>query len=351
MPRKFSIPVAALLGALCLLAWARTGAPEPDQSAAAAEMSHAALAFWNSLAPDLQAKAGFDFKNDERLNWHFIPRPRKGLPFKEMSAEQKLLAQALLATGLSPRGKEKALTIMSLEQVLHEIEKGKGTNVRDPELYFVSIFGKPAATGVWGWRVEGHHFATNFLVAGGKTVVSAPVFFGGNPQEVRAGPKKGLRVLGAEEDIGRELVKSLGDDLRAVAIIAKDAPKDIISGAARKAKPLEPMGLSASKLSDAQKALLKNLIREYVDRVRPEVAGRDLERIEQAGMDKVHFAWAGDLEPGKGHYYRVQGPTFLIEFDNTQNGANHSHTVYRDLENDFGEDTLRRHYEQNPHDK
>jgi hypothetical protein len=314
----------------------------------AEEMADAAKNFLAALKPEQQAKAVFEWKDDERVNWHFIPKPRKGLPFKEMNSPQRELAHALLSSGLSQRGFAKAATIMSLEQVLFDLDDNAPS--RNAELYFVSIFGHPGKQ-PWGWRLEGHHLSLNFAVAGDQVLAVTPSFFGANPAQVQTGPRKGLRVLGQEEDLGRELVKGLDAEQRKVVVVATDAPKDIITSNARKANALEPVGIAASKLSPPQKELLMKLIEEYVFRCRHEIAESDLKKIRGASEDKIHFAWAGGLEPGQGHYYRIQGPTFLMEYDNTQNNANHVHAVWRDLENDFGEDLLRKHYEQVPHPK
>jgi Protein of unknown function (DUF3500) len=311
----------------------------------AEEMAEAASHLLAALSPEQKAKCTFDLTSEERVNWHFIPRPRKGLPFKEMTPAQRNLAHGLLATGLSQRGYLKATTIMSLEDILKEMEQGKGP-VRDPELYYVSIFGTPGAQDVWGWRVEGHHLSLNFTIGGGDNISVTPSFLGSNPGEVRTGPRQGLRVLAAEEDLARQLVRSMDEEQRRIAIYTNTAPSDIITGADRKARVLSPTGLSAAKMTTAQTDLLWSLIKEYVYRCRPELADLDLKKIQQAGLEKIWFAWAGSIEPRQGHYYRLQGPTFLMEYDNTQNNANHIHAVWRDLENDFGDDLLRTHYDQ-----
>jgi hypothetical protein len=314
------------------------------------EMVTAADHFLAALAPEQKTKAIFEIKEDERKNWHFIPKERKGLTFKEMTPPQRLLAHGLLSSGLSQRGYVKATTIMSLEQILLELEKGKGPT-RDPEVYYISIFGKPGGNETWGWRVEGHHLSLNFTIVGGKAVAVTPSFLGSNPGEVKEGPRKGLRILAAEEDLARQLVKSLADEQKKAAIVATEAPKDIITSAARKVQPLEATGLAYAKMNVDQAALLLRLIKEYVYRYRPEIADHDLEKMQIAGYDKILFAWAGGLELGEPHYYRIQGPTFLMEYDNTQNNANHIHAVWRDFESDFGEDLLKKHYEQVPHGK
>lgn len=331
----------ALLSAVCCSA--RAHAPEE-------EMAEAAVHFLAALPPDLKAKAVFAWDDAEKFNWHFIPKSRKGLSIKEMRGDQRSLAYGLLSSALSHRGYLKATTIMSLEQILQDIEQGRGP-VRDPDLYFVSIFGQPSAKGTWGWRFEGHHLSMSFTMVNGKYVSATPSFFGTNPGEVREGPRKGLRVMGEEEDLGRALAKSLSPEQAKLAIFSETAPPDVITGADRNARLLEPLGLPLAKLNAKQAETFWRIVETYVGRARGELASAELAEIKASGPDKLHFAWAGPLEVGKGHYYRIQGPTFLIEYDNTQNNANHVHAVWRDLKNDFGDDILRRHYEENPHPK
>ena len=258
---------------------------------AAAEMADAASRFWAALTPEQQQTTGYKFDDDERFDWHFIPKPRKGLTIKEMTQAQRDLAHALLSTGLSHKGYLEASTIMSLEPVLFDLEQGKGQNKRDSELYYFTIFGKPGNEGAWGWRVEGHHFSLN------------------------------------------------------VTIVDGTAPKDIITFNKRKAMIDNPAGIAFAQLHDAEKKQLKDLVADYAERLRGELADDDLKRIDAAGWDNVKFAWAGGLDRGQPHYYRVQGPTFLVEYDNTQNNANHVHSVWRDLTRDFGEDLLLKHYQ------
>jgi hypothetical protein len=312
-------------------------------------MTGAANKFVDSLKPEQKAKATFEWKDDERGNWHFIPKDRKGLPLKEMTADQRRLALALLATGLSQQGYAKATNIFSLESILAALEGAGRRFPRDPELYYFSVFGQPVADGTWGWRVEGHHFAANFTLVKGRFFASTPSFFGTNPAEVRQGPRKGLRVLGVEEDLARQLVNALDPGQRELAVISTTAPKEIFTEAKRRVQPLEAVGVPAAKLTPAQRQVLLALIREYVQRVRPELADADLEKIKQAGVEKILFAWAGGTGRGEGHYYRVQGPTFLLEYDNTQNDNNHVHAVWRDFDGDFGEDLLKKHYAESAH--
>lgn len=311
-------------------------------------MAVAANNFLSALSPELRAKAVFELKSDERVSWHFVPMPRKGLPFKEMSPAGQHLAHVLLNSALSQRGYFKAATIMSLEEVLHDLENQAPH--RDADLYYFSIFGTPGLD-VWGCRVEGHHLSLNFTLRGDTVIASTPSFLGTNPAEVQAGPRQGLRVLAQEEDLGRRLVKSLDQKQRGVAILATNAPRDVITGDSRKVRALEPAGLPVAQMNAPQRDLLQALVWEYIGRTRTEVAEIEWKKIQDTGWEKVSFAWAGALEPGQGHYYRVQGPTFLLEYDNTQNNANHIHTVWRNFENDFGYDALREHYEKVPHGK
>jgi hypothetical protein len=313
------------------------------------EMADAATKFLGSLKPEQATKASFKLKDDERQNWHFIPKARNGLPIKEMTEDQRKLAMKLLRSGLSDHGYGKATNIMSLETILRELEGPNSRMTRDPELYYISVFGKPDAKGTWGWRVEGHHLSVNYTIVKGEYVAGTPSFFGTNPAEVKSGPRQGLRALGDEEDRARELIKALSPEQREQAIFEKVALRDIVTMAEKRVKPLDQKGISAAKLGADQKQKLLALVKAYVERNRPELAKEDLRKINEAGIDKLYFAWAGGIEKGEGHYYRVQGPTFLLEYDNTQNNNNHIHAVYRDFENDFGEDLLRKHYQETPH--
>lgn len=309
----------------------------------AAIMSDAANTFLAALTPEQKAKAMFRFQDEERFNWHYIPKPRKGLPLREMTPAQKHLAEALLAAGLSQRGYIKATTIMSLEDVLRVLENDSGER-RNPEGYYFTVFGEPAEKGTWGYRVEGHHVSLNFTIADGK-VVGSPNFFGANPAEVRQGPRKGLRTLAREEDLGRSLLASFTGEQKKIAIVSETAYKDILTMASRKAAlEGQPSGLPASKMTAAQREMLAALVAEYAENVPEPLAQARLEQLKKAGTN-LYFAWAGVEQPGGPHYYRVQAPAFLIEYDNTQNGANHIHSVWRDYNGDFGLDLLKMHYE------
>ena len=309
----------------------------------AAVMATAAKAFLASLTPEQRALATFQFQDEERLNWHYIPRVRKGVPLRDMTEEQKQLAHALLAAGLSQRGYIKAVSIMSLDEVLRQLEKGSGPQ-RDPDGYFFSVFGEPAETGTWGYRVEGHHISQNFTIVNGK-IQDAPSFFGTNPAEIKDGPRKGLRVLAREEDLGRELIQSLTADQKKTAIVSADAPKEILTEASRQAALKgQPSGLEASKMTAHQREIFQNLLDEYCNNMPDPVAQMREDQIKKAAGN-LYFAWAGGEQPGQGHYYRIQSPTFLIEFDDTQDNANHIHSVWRDLKGDFGLDLLKEHYQ------
>jgi len=317
-----------------------------DQTAA--DMADAANAFLATLKPEQMAKATFELDDANRTRWHFLPtemHPRHGLSFREMQQHQQHMAYALLASALSARGVQKTAQIMSLEQILHDANP-TGRFARDPKWYFVSIFGKPSVKGSWGWRFEGHHVSLSFTLVDGHVGGLTPAFFGTNPGKVLDGPRKGLQVLAREENTARALVRSLNAEQRKVAVVDEKAPDDIITKADLKARRLEPLGLAASEMNKKQVTQLWVVIEEYLRNYRPDLAEEGLKHFEGLDLKMIHFAWAGSLESGKGHYYRIQAPDFLIEYDNTQNGANHVHCVVRDLKHDFGEDLLRQHYEQ-----
>ena len=313
----------------------------------ATTMAAAAQTFLGSLDPAQKSKAQLPFDSEERFNWFYIPKDRVGLPLKQMTPPQRDATMALLHAGLSEKGYTKAEAIRALEPVLAEIENNPVR--RDPELYDVSIFGDPSPTGTWGWRYEGHHISQNWTVVRGQSIASSPQFFGSNPAEVRNGPKKGTRVLAAEEDLARALLERLTDAQRAKALISPDAPDDMLTTNTRKAAIQEDRGISHEELTPEQRGLLMAVIEEYAGAQQQAVAQKRLEALRAAGLGKVKFAWMGALERGKRHYYRIQGPTFLIEYDNTQNDANHIHAVWRDFNGDFGVDLLSEHYRTSPH--
>jgi hypothetical protein len=318
---------------------------------AAVAMTSAASKWLEGLTPEQRTKATFEIGGEELTRWNFIPTnmfPRKGVPIKEMSEAQRKLAHELLKAGLSQRGYLTAAAIMELETILHAIENAdgkKGANIRDPELYFFSIFGTPSPKSSWAWRAEGHHISLHFAVSNNNLApVAAPTFFGSNPAEVREeGPKKGFRALGPLEDTARALLTSLDDGQRTTAIINATALTEIVTTTTVKIDPLSPVGIAGEALKPAQRDLLTKVIEAYASQMTDDVAADRMAKIKAAGLEKVTFAWAGETEVGKRHYYRVQGPTFLIEYDNAQNNGNHIHSVWRDFAGDFGRDLLREH--------
>ena len=351
---RWALPLTTLLTCAAALAGSAVWQGQADAKPVApvseyefAEMLTAAEAFLRSLSPAQRSKALFAFEDAERLNWHFVPRARRGLPLKEMSAQQRELARGILRAGLSRRGYLTANTIIDLELVLREM--GESPKFRDPELYFFSIFGTPSRTTPWSFRAEGHHLSLNFTLVRDTLAATAPAFFGANPAEVRRGARRGLRALADEEDIGRELVLSLAERQRARALISEDAPRDIVTGNAARVEPLSPIGIRATELRPEQAAILVRLLEVYLGRMAEPLAARRRAALERTDFDKVAFAWAGSTRRGEAHYYRIQGPSFLVEYDNTQNGANHIHTVWRDFDGDFGRDLLREHYRSASH--
>jgi Protein of unknown function (DUF3500) len=341
-----------LLAALATVWYA--GVTLNSQQAAAkravAAMTTAATQFLAGLTPEQRQQATFPLDTEERTRWHYIPTnmfPRKGVPIKEMTEPQRKLAHELLKAGLGQRGYLTTTAIMDLETILHALENSGGRvgkQTRDPELYFFTVFGTPSPKTPWGWRVEGHHISLHFSIANNAAVSSTPSFFGANPAEVREdGPKKGLRILGPMEDAARALLTSLDDAQRKTATIADVAPTEIVTTTTLKIDPLSPVGIAVADLKPAQRELLTKVIEAYTSQMTDDVAAERLAKIRQAGLEKVTFAWAGPPELGKQHYYRVQGPTFLIEYDNSQNQGNHVHSVWRDFAGDFGRDLLREH--------
>jgi len=318
------------------------------EAESAKRMSAAAQAFVAALDPGQRAKTCMDFGDQtQRQDWHYIPRDRAGLPLKEMGERQRELAHRLVATGLSAGGYTKTQTIMSLESILHQLEGAARRFPRDPDLYYVSIFGTPGDTSSWGWRFEGHHVSLNYTLVGGEMIGPTPTFFGANPGQVRHGEHQGLRALRDEEDLGRQLVKELDAPQRQAALINAEAPSDILTrNLVQVGDAVKPEGLAGNQMSPGQRQVLKALVQVYVHRLPEELAQVEWGKLEGADLGLLHFAWAGGLEPGEPHYYRVQGGHFLVEYDNTQNDANHIHAVWRDLANDFGADLLRRHYQQ-----
>ena len=314
--------------------------------ASAAGMTKAAKRFVESLSGDQRDKTIYEYMDGERIFWYYPPVNRHGIPLRDMDDDQRQLAYTLMETGLTDRSFDQAKLIIEHESVLGPLEKEAGVTsfVRDPDLYYWTVFGDPGSDKEpWGWRVEGHHISLNFSLWGDKFISMTPFFFGANPAEVRKGPKKGLRILDQREDLAYELMNSLDKGQMSRATIYAEAPYDILTyNASRVSLPPEE-GLPASKMNDTQKDILRNLVNVYVNQVRTDMAEEKLQRLEEEGFDGLHWAWGGPLEEGKEHYYRIHGGNFVVEFDNRQNGANHIHSVWRDVENDFANDVLREH--------
>jgi len=306
-------------------------------------MVDAAKAYLASLNADQRKQTSFALDNmDERTHWLYTPFLRHGLTLREMTPTQRNLAEALVAAGLSAQGLVKAHTIRSLEEILFIIERD-GDLERDPNKYFVSIFGEPSEHGVWGYRFEGHHVSLNYTIVDGK-IASSPSFFGSNPAQILDGRRKGLRALAREDDLGYKLVDSLTADERPIAVVEKEAPGDILTTNSRKAALNgQPNGLAFSKMTAPQKDAFETLVAEYANDFPPEIATQRMEQFRRLA-GSAFFAWSGPTEPGKKHYYRVQTPEFLIEFDDTQDNGNHIHSVWRDFKGDWGEDLLAAHY-------
>jgi hypothetical protein len=316
------------------------------------DMVAAAQALLQALPEKLRQEAFFPFDDPERFNWHFVPRDRRGLALKEMDARQRQLAMALLKTGLSPQGFGKAQAIMELEVILKALEKLPPENERrHPEKYYFTIFGTPSRQEAWGWRVDGHHLSVNFTSVSGQVVSGTPGFLGANPAIVPEGPAKGQQILKQEALLGFSLVQSFSPQQLKQALIAETAPNEIITGNSRKALLEKPAGIPYTDLTQVQKQLLERLLALYLNNYRPDLARDLLRKVDKAGRGNLYFAWAGHREPliGKPHYYRIHSPALLVEYDNSQNNANHVHTVVRDLTNDFGEDALKAHYQQHKH--
>jgi hypothetical protein len=316
------------------------------QKRATAETTTAATQFLSSLTPEQRATAVITFGDANRFDWHYVPRPgqRKGLPLKDMTPPQRQAAQKLLATALSAKGMKQSSQIMNDLELVLRGDGPKPAMGRDPELYYFTVFGTPGDKTAWGWRVEGHHLSQNFTIANGTLTSWTPDFYGANPAEVMSGPRQGLRVLSGEEDKALVLLRALDAQQKQTAVLQDKVPGDIITTNARRVNPLSPDGLAAARMTPAQQKLLRELIAEYTSRMVDEISAERIRRINAAGFDKVAFAWVGADAVHEPHYYRVQGPTFLIEFDNVQSNANHIHSVWRDFNGDFGDDILKNHY-------
>ena len=314
----------------------------------AVKIAAAVSDFLKILNPEQKQQVAVEFEDALRFDWHFTPRDRKGIPLKKMNTEQRKAAMAMIRVVLSDEGYSKTQQIIDLENVLRVIENRPANDTyRDPENYAFLIYGVPGKN-PWGWRVEGHHLSLHFTVINGN-IDFTPGFMGSNPGKVLADvPQKGKVILLGEQNTAFELLHAMSSVQLEKVMLGKQAPNEIFTSNSRKASLEKMQGLPMKEMTETQKELFKKLILVYLERYHVTLKNQQWAQLEKSGLDQIHFAWMGDNEPligkGQGHYYRIHGPTFLIEFDNTQNGGNHIHSVVRDLTNDFGEDMLKAHY-------
>ena len=336
--RLGSVITLCLIALVCL-----TGLKSSDPPGV--QMKTFADSFLATLDEKQKKTAMVEYDSDKRVDWHFIPKKtRKGLAMRDMNSAQRTASLRLLRAALSEAGYDKASKIMLLEGVLRELEGAERNWERDPQKYFVTVFGEPSDKDPWGLSIEGHHLSLNFSFRDGKVVDSTPQFFAANPGEIKndvSGPLgKGTRVLKAEEQQAFKLIRSLSKENREAAIISKDCPKEVRFAGEAQSAVGEPEGIALDKLSEDNQKILKRLVRTYTDAVPDVLAKQRRAMINSNGWENVHFAWAGATKPGIGHYYRVRGKGFLIEFVNKQadaagNPANHIHCYWRDVTGDF----------------
>lgn len=312
---------------------------------AAADMAAATAAWLDSLSPEQRAKATYEYMDGERVFWYYPPLNRHGLALRDMDAEQRKLAYGIMESGLTPRAYKQAAQIIDHETILGKLEKERGvvSFVRDPELYYFTVFGEPGGADPWAWRVEGHHVSLHYSVWGDNVISTTPFFFGANPAEVPQGPQQGLRILGDRQDLAMELVNGLTSEQRRRAVIYPEAPYDILTYNSSRAVFPQEEGLPGSQMNGVQREMMMTIINEYVTTIREDVAQDKLNAIREQGLDDFYFAWGGGLENNTKHYYRIHGGNFIVEYDNRQNDANHIHSVLRDEDNDFANDVLREH--------
>lgn len=333
----------------CKTAPTQTSEKESTTEVEKTEMQMAALQLLSSMTDEQRSEASFSFEVEERFNWHFTPKERKGLQFAKLDQAQREKLSALMRTILSEQGYNKAKDIMSLELVLRIVEdRPENDSYRDPENYYFSLFGDPSTTEVWGWRFEGHHLSLNFSSLGNE-LSATPSFYGSNPAIVPVGERKGHEALDKEQNLARAFVKSLDASQQKAARVLEEVPEEIISGVARKVEEMPLEGIAYADMDDGQKTAFLELLDVYLGNMVASYAEQQLTQIKEAGFDKLHFMWAGGMETGDAHYYRIHGPTILVEYDNIQTNANHIHTIWRDLKNDFGEDLLSKHYRESDH--
>ena len=301
-------------------------------------MTSAAVAYLAVLSDEQRVATSFKFDDEERLNWHFIPRVRKGLGLWDLDGKSLTAAEGLVATGLTAAGYHKVLEVRSLEEVLYLFEGGEESArrlKRHPHKYYVSVFGDPSGDTEWGWRFEGHHLSLNYTIRNGEILSASPEFFGANPGLIDAGPGRSLRVLGRREDLARSILKAASDEQQSKIWIAKEAPHDIRGAGAPQAEIGDPVGVVSGDMNPEQQELMRELVGEYLSAMPASVVRRRVQEIQDAGVEEIYFAWWGGSELNEPHHYVIQGPTFVIEYNNTQNEANHVHSIWRNLKGDF----------------
>jgi Protein of unknown function (DUF3500) len=307
-------------------------------------LADAAQKFLATLPDDQSKRVRLDFEDAARKDWHYVPRERPGVRLGDLDAKARAAAQDLFAAALSARGLEKLEGVLALEALLRDLQttNGRAPSWRDPGSYYLCVFGDPASSEPWGWRIEGHHLSLSFTLANGEVAVT-PHFFGAEPTRADVPGRGTLRVLGAEEDLALELLKSLDDEQRALALVPGDPPADILFGPAGDPFAVKPAGIQATKLNEPQRDLLARLVGEVIGNLEPDLAADARKRMDAEGYDSLHFLWMGASAIDAPHYWRVQGKRSVIELDDVQSGGNHAHLAWRDLERDFGCDLLREH--------
>lgn len=312
-----------------------------SRSDAGGRVAQAARDFLEGLGEHERSAARLAFPDDEaRRDWTYLPGERRGLAMAEMSRARAKAAHRLLASGLSSHAYAQAAVIMALEDVLDELQGGrKGRHSGD---YWLAVFGDPER-GPWGWRLEGHHLSVNYTVTEDGAMRATPLFLGADPARLQHGDLTVLEPLAAEEKLAFSLLGALSPDERAAAVISDEAPSDIVSRDQARLHDIEPEGLRLADLDGEPGALARALVAVYLDRLPSGVAALQRELVAADDLGDIHLAWAGEGTAGRPHYYRLQGSRFFVELDNTQDEANHVHTVYRDPEGDFGDDLLAAH--------
>lgn len=352
--------------------------PRPDGSFDATAVTFAAVGLFDALTGDQRARVLLPHADAGRTHWNFLPESgRHGLPLGELDRRQELLAHRLIAESMSIPAYARVIQVMANEHVLRELNLPlfghTAATFRDARGYFLTFFGQPQPDITWGWRLVGHHLSVNITVVDGDLLSATPFLIGAEP--ARFGP---FRILGEEEDAAFVLLESLADAQRQAAIIHAKPPADFVTrtvatigeveypayhGVGRRDAMItdedrkalayfraHPRGIRVGDLSAGQRGHFDDLLAYFVERARPGLVGFEMDRIAAAGgVEQLHFAWAGGTSIERPHYFRIQGPVTLIEFDNAEDDANHVHSVWRDPVNDFGADLLIRHHLEHDH--